>query len=520
MAAQAARGHLALRRRARRAILRRVQRGAHGGRDGRQRHRGGDRGRADRPPHGDRRAGAQRPRRPGRAAGAATRVRARTGGARRPRSGRRRLCRRGGGAHAGAWLRRRHRSRRGTACDGQRARDRRPARSRRLRGHRRRLQRGGQARAHPVQGAADPGRHRFAGHLAEDHPLPGQRRRRPDPDRHVDVPARRRALRARRGTRHDIEHQGAHPGGRMNLGSDLGHLTYSTLVHPADTWEDTWASLTTYLPKVKQRVSPDAPFGVSLRLSARSAATLTGDGDERARLKAFLDENGLYVYTVNAFVYGEFKGTVVKEQVYEPDWRTEDRVRYTTDVADILAEIAPAWVDPSIQTPPLAFKGRVTSPELVDELARQVLRVGAHLVDLERRTGRTVTLAIEPEPHCLLETTDETIVFFRDRLYSGSGASAFAAAAGLPLSEAHAALRRHIGVVYDVCHQAVEYEEPRDALRDLLDAGIPVLKLQLAAALRVPVVTQADVDRLQRFADSIYLTQTVERRGGRITRYL
>jgi hypothetical protein len=306
----------------------------------------------------------------------------------------------------------------------------------------------------------------------------------------------------------------------MNLGGGLGHLSYSTLVHPGDTWAEMWSSLTTYLPRVKQRVSPDAPFGVSLRLSARAAATLAADPAERARLREFLADNDLYVYTVNAFVYGDFKNTVVKEEVYEPDWRTEERVRYTMNVADILAEIAPVSVNPSIQTPPLAFKGRVTGPEVVDELTRQVQRVVAYLVRLERQTGTTVTLAIEPEPQCWLETTEETIAYFRDHLYSARGVTALATAADLPVAEAHAALRRHLGVVYDVCHQAVEYEEPRDALAALLAAGIPVLKLQLAAALRVPEVTQADVDRLRRFADSIYLTQTVERRNGRITRFL
>ena len=49
----------------------------------------------------------------------------------------------------------------------------------------------------------------------------------------------------------------------------------------------------------------------------------------------------MYVFTVNAFPYGPFKGRVVMEQVYEPDWFTEDRVRYTMQVADILAEITP-----------------------------------------------------------------------------------------------------------------------------------------------------------------------------------
>jgi hypothetical protein len=306
----------------------------------------------------------------------------------------------------------------------------------------------------------------------------------------------------------------------VNLGEGLGHLSYSTLVHPGDTWEEMWASLTTYVPQVKRRVSSDAPFGVSLRLAAESAHTLASSPAERERLRGFLDDNDLYVYTVNAFVYGKFKNRLVKEEVYEPDWRTAERVRYTMAVADVLADIAPADVNPSIQTPPLAFKGRLDVPGVVDELTAQVQRVAAHLVDLERRTGTTVTLAIEPEPHCFLETTEETVRYFEERLYRADAVTAFARLADLPLSEAQAALRRHIGVVYDVCHQAVEYEEPRDALGHLLDAGIPVLKLQLAAALRVPAVTQQDIDRLRRFADTIYLTQTVERRNGTLSRYL
>jgi hypothetical protein len=168
----------------------------------------------------------------------------------------------------------------------------------------------------------------------------------------------------------------------------------------------------------------------------------------------------------------------------------------------------------------MAFKGRVTGPEVIDGFTNQVHQLAAHLVDIERRTGKTVTLAIEPEPHCFLETTDETVRYFQERLYSGEAAKRFAKLADLPISEAHAALRRHIGVVYDVCHQAVEYEEPRDALQSLLTAGIPVLKLQFAAALRVPNVTQSDVDRLRQFAESIYLTQTVERKDGKLTRFL
>jgi hypothetical protein len=306
----------------------------------------------------------------------------------------------------------------------------------------------------------------------------------------------------------------------MNLGNGLGHLTYSTLVHPGDTWDEMWRSLTTYVPQVKSRVSPDAPFGVSLRLANASAETLAANAEERERLKAFLAENDLYLYTVNAFPYGPFKGVRVKEQVYEPDWRSEERTRYTMNVADVLAEIGPPGMEPSIQTAPLGFKPNVTGPDVVASYAEHVLRVAAHLVDLERRTGTIVTLAIEPEPYCFLETTDETVAFFDEHLYSGPAATRLAELADLPVSHAHMALRRHLGIVFDICHQAVEYEDMSSSLGQFVAAGIPILKLQEAAALQIPLVTDEIVDVLRRYAETVYLTQTLELREGKMTRYL
>ena len=205
----------------------------------------------------------------------------------------------------------------------------------------------------------------------------------------------------------------------MDLGNGLGHLTYSTLVHPADNWKQLWDSLQTFVPKVKARVSPNAPFGVCIRLAAPTADLLTNNPAERRKLKQFLADQDMYVYTANAFPYGAFKGTVVKEQVYEPDWRTEARTLYTMQVADILAEIGTAEVPPSIQTAPLGFKPNVTGPDVVASYTEHVLRVAAHLVQIEARTGRLVTLAIEPEPHCFLETTDETVDYFTNHLYTG-----------------------------------------------------------------------------------------------------
>ena len=113
-----------------------------------------------------------------------------------------------------------------------------------------------------------------------------------------------------------------------------------------------------------------------------------------------------------------------------------------------------------------------------------------------------------------------SIAFFRDHLYSGAAVERLAKLARIPITEAIAALRRHLGIVYDICHQAVEYEDITASLQKLVDAGVPVFKLQEAAALYVPEVNQAAVDTLKRYAKTIYLTQTLEKRDGKITRYL
>ena len=246
----------------------------------------------------------------------------------------------------------------------------------------------------------------------------------------------------------------------MQLKNGLGHLSYSTLVHLGDTWAEMNESLRTFVPQVKRRVSPDQPFAVSLRISAESAKTLTNSPDERASLMAFLKQEDLYVYTVNAFPYGPFKGAVVMERVYEPDWTTQDRVDYTNSIADILAEITPAGINPSIQTAPLAFKPNVSGEHYIAAFTRNVFLVVKHLRELEERTGKRVKLAIEPEPACYLETTDETVAYFKERIYSQAGIVELAQVAGIPLSEAEGAIRRYLGIVFDIGHQSVLKTSP------------------------------------------------------------
>jgi hypothetical protein len=303
----------------------------------------------------------------------------------------------------------------------------------------------------------------------------------------------------------------------MNLGKGLGHLTYSTLVHATDNWEQLWKSVNTFLPAVKARIAPSQKFGVCLRTSAPSAALLSAEPSKRADLKQFFADNDLYLYTANAFVYGVFKKQVIKEDVYEPDWRTEERVEYTKQVANLLAELAPEGVEPSIQTAPLGFKPRVTGDDVVRAYTTNVIRIVAHLVELQKKTGRVVTLGLEPEPRCYLETTDETITYFKDELFSGRAAQQLAKMAGLTEADAAAAMRKHMGVVFDIGHQSVGYEDIPSSLHKLVDNGVQIVKLQEAAAMYMPNVTQKTVDALQAFAKTIYLSQTCQKKDGQHT---
>jgi hypothetical protein len=306
----------------------------------------------------------------------------------------------------------------------------------------------------------------------------------------------------------------------MDLGKGLGHLTYSTLVHPTDNWDQLWKSVNTYLPAVKARMAPHEKFGVCLRTSAPSAAALSADPSKLATLKQFFADQDLYLYTANAFVYGVFKKQVIKEDVYEPDWQTPERREYTKQVANLLAELAPEGVNPSIQSAPLGFKPKVTGPHVVDEYTTNVIDVVAHLVELEKKTGKTVTLGLEPEPRCYLETTDETIAYFTKHLFSGTAARTLAKKTGLNEADAHQAMRHYTGVVFDIGHQSVGYEDIPASLQKLVSAGVQIVKLQEAASMHMPAVTQKTVDALQTFAKTIYLSQTCQKKDGTTTWFL
>ena len=272
------------------------------------------------------------------------------------------------------------------------------------------------------------------------------------------------------------------------------HLTYCLNIHPGETWAENLAAIRTKTLVVRDRVGAGKPFGLGLRLSQR-AATELGRRETLDAFKRFLGENGLYVFTVNGFPFGAFHGETVKERVYSPDWRTPERLAYTVQIADILAELLPEGVEGSISTAPGSYKEWIKGESDVSAMVEKLASCAGELDRIRQRTGKTIRLALEPEPDCFIERTQEAVDFLGGALIEEGTRR---------VSEK--ILREHIGVCLDTCHQAVQFEEVTESLKTLERAGVRIAKVQLSSALRTTLGAQARRE-LAAFCDPVYLHQ-------------
>jgi hypothetical protein len=241
-----------------------------------------------------------------------------------------------------------------------------------------------------------------------------------------------------------------------------------------------------------------------LRLGERAAGELCDPRrDNLPAFRRWLDKNNCYVFTINGFPYGNFHGKRVKEQVYIPDWTSQDRLDYTKRLFDIIAELVPDGISGSVSTLPGSFKEFITDDEaqgtvIIDNLAE----CSEHILRLAESTGKDLHLGLEPEPLGWFETSEETVAFF-ERFRDQKGER----------------FDRVLGVNYDTCHLAVEFEEPQDAIGNMLDANIRISKLHLSSALKLEPAPST-LSALEDFQEDVYLHQVVARDGeGNLSRF-
>ena len=281
------------------------------------------------------------------------------------------------------------------------------------------------------------------------------------------------------------------------------HLAYCTNIHRGEDWAQTFDSLERYTLAVRDRVSAGRPYAIGLRLSDQASRDLI----EPQTLLAFqkwLDRQDCYVFTINGFPYGKFHGARVKEQVYLPDWTSPKRLAFTNRLFDILAQLVPEGVEGSVSTVPGSFKEFITSQDQVAAMRENLWHCVDHIAQVSGRSGRNLHLGLEPEPLCFLETSSETVGLFEQLRGDRPG---------------DARLSTHLGVNYDTCHLAVEFEEPAAVVRRFQEHQIKISKIHLSSALKVRPTAETR-QALAAFADDIYFHQVIERgTGGALKRY-
>ena len=274
-------------------------------------------------------------------------------------------------------------------------------------------------------------------------------------------------------------------------------IGYCTNVHAGETLDQVIHNLQHYSAAVQKKVGDS--IGVGLWLANETLGHETSN-----RLHACVEELGLAVNSINGFPYGNFHKTIVGRDVYKPTWQEEDRLRYTTQLASILASLLPEHRSGSISTLPIGWG----STEQNDPLAALMLTKCVDFLDeLEQTTNRLIHLDIEPEPGCRLQSADDLAQFIQKQFGDDER------------------IRKYIRVCYDTCHAAVMREDPVASLDKYKQAGLTIGKVQLSSAIDVQFETLSKDERtiaaeaLRTLAEPRYLHQTTVVEDGEMTFY-
>jgi hypothetical protein len=194
------------------------------------------------------------------------------------------------------------------------------------------------------------------------------------------------------------------------------------------------------------------------------------------------------VVTLNGFPYQAFQAPVVKQAVYHPDWTTRERLDYTLDLARILVDLLPDdAARGSISTLPLAWRNPWDAAR-ADAATRRLDELAAGLARIATTTGRVVRVAFEPEPGCVVETTEQAVAHLSD------------------------VDTEWLGICLDLAHLACAWEDPAQALARLDAAGLPIVKVQVSAALEA-ADPATDTEVLRGYVEPRFLHQTRSERA-------
>ena len=212
-------------------------------------------------------------------------------------------------------------------------------------------------------------------------------------------------------------------------------------------------------------LSTHLPQGVPIGLWLPD--TLIGDDPVASiqPIRKMLDQIGSPVLGLNAFPQHDFHAARVKDDVYRPSWAAPDRADYTIRAAKALVALREGDStddELGLTTVPIGWTAHAIDLKAAAEHLNETCR---HLQRIGQQAGRTVFLAIEPEPGCILSTAHDV--------------SQFVATHDLEWACRDGVLRACL----DACHLAVENESPQAALESLSSVDMSIGRIQVSSAI-------------------------------------
>lgn len=281
--------------------------------------------------------------------------------------------------------------------------------------------------------------------------------------------------------------------------SDLP-ISYCTNVHPGQTVNEVLDGINTHTSAALRIFN--RPLAAGLWLARSVVTELLDSPAQLEQLGQTLWQHDLSCYTLNTFPYGNFHSDRVKENVYLPDWASPDRSQYTLDCARLLSELLPKTAAGSLSTVPLGGRMNPVDDGFENACLDQILQTALQLAELYESTERKIRLAIEPEPLCHLSSIPRDVIPWFDRLYAHADKAGHLST-----------VQDFIGLCFDVCHQAVEFEDIGHSIDLLEAAGIRINKLHItnAVELQNPADNEQGREALRAYVEPRYLHQTYAR---------
>ncbi|MEW6983609.1 metabolite traffic protein EboE [Colwelliaceae bacterium 6471] len=244
-------------------------------------------------------------------------------------------------------------------------------------------------------------------------------------------------------------------------------IVYCSNVHPYSTLDGLREQLIKHVLPIKQKRNLNS-MALGLWLNQALVNEILANPEKMLTLTKLFEQEKLIILTLNAFPQETFHAEQVKANVYLPDWSDNARFNYTKQLVKIICQYSSLFNNEvSISTVPLGYKrGWCADKHAI--ACNHLSSLSKLLAEVKKSAAKHVTVCLEMEPDCVLESSQEMVAFFQNDLMIAK----------------YPEIRRHLGVCFDICHQAVMHENINDSLTLFEKSGITIGKIQVSNALQ------------------------------------